>query len=113
MHLATIRVHDTEVLAFAYPHLDERSGAVLVRLVSLAVERGTRHVVLDLGPDTTVDFMGAQAIRTAAEQLASGGRLTVAGLNGRARAMLRSLRVTEQIHMVQWWADATPYAQAA
>lgn len=114
MHLATVRVHDTEVLSLSCPRLDERTGAKLIELVTSSVRRGARKIVLDLGPSTIVDFAGARALRTAAGELGSERCLFVAGLSGRARAMLRSLRVSEHVRMVEWWTDAVdPVAQAA
>lgn len=104
MHLATVRIHDTEVLSLACPRIDARSGVALLALVSEAAKRGARKVVLDLGPSTVIDFAGARALETASAQL--GGGLVLAGLGGRARTLLRSVRVAEQLQMVEWWADA-------
>ena len=107
MHLATIRVQDTEVLSLACPRLDERRGAAVVDLVLASVKNGARQVVVELGPETVIDFAGARALRAAAAEVGTG-RFFVAGLSGRARAMLRAVRVSEQVRMVEWWTDATP-----
>ena len=106
MQLATIRINDTEVLSVRCPRIDAKSGPRLLRLVSSSVEGGARSVVLDLGPSTVVDFAGARALQAAGEKLGPAGRLYLAGLNGRARAMLRSLNVDRHVHMVEWWTDA-------
>ena len=114
MHLATIRVRDTHVLSLALARLDGRSGSALIDLVSAASESGARDVVIDLHPATVVDFAGARALRSASAQLPEGGRLFLAGLNGRARAVLRSHCAADRIRLIEWWTEAMePLADAA
>jgi hypothetical protein len=106
MQLATIRVNDTEILSLSCTRIDAPNGLALVELVAASVKRGARCVVLDFAPTTTVDFAGARAVRVASELVGDGGRLSLAGLNGRARALLRSLRVSEHVQLIEWWTDA-------
>lgn len=106
MQLATIRINDTHILSLRCPKVDASSGARLLGLVTSSVEGGARSVVLDLGPTTVVDFAGARALQAAGEKLGPAGRLYLAGLNGRARALLRSVNVDRHVRMVEWWTDA-------
>jgi anti-anti-sigma regulatory factor len=107
MQLATIRINDTEILSLKCPRLDARTGAALVELVRSSVEdRGARQVILDLGHGTVVDAAGARALEAASAKLGRAGDLVVVGLNGRARALLRSTGVAEHVRLVEWWADA-------
>jgi len=114
MQLAAIRINDTEILSLDYPRIDARSGLVLLELVAAAVGHGARDVVLDLGPRTTIDFSGARALEAATRFTAERGTLFLAGLNGRARALLRATRVDEHVQIVESWSDAIEgMAQAA
>lgn len=114
MHLATIRIHDTFVLSFSCRRLDEETGAEMLTIVKSCVSQGARTVVLDFGPFTSVDFGGARALEEAAEKVGSHRGLVAAGLNARARALLRSLRLVDRVRLVEWWADAvTPGVMAA
>ena len=114
MKLATIRVQDTEILSLACPRIDARAGLELVELVVDSVKRGARNVVLDLGPLTNIDFAGARALEVASRCVGDGGYLYLAGLNSRARMLLRSLRVAGDVRMIDWWTDALePVPRAA
>jgi hypothetical protein len=114
--LATIRIHQTEILSLACPRIDVQSGAQLVELVVGSVKRGARDVVLDFSPGTVIDFAGARAVQAASVSVGADGKLFLAGLNGRARTLLRAVRVAEHVHMVEWWTDAmesAPMSRAA
>lgn len=114
MHLATIKIHDTVVLSLQYARIDADVGAAIVELIGVSVQRGARRVVLDLGPHTVIDFAGARAIEAASDRLERGESLILVGLNGRARALLRSVRVLEKVRLVEWWTDAVePMTRAA
>lgn len=113
MHLATIRIHDTHVLSLACRRLDQEAGAHVVDLVKSSVAQGARTVVLDFGPFTAVDFGGARALELAAEKLGRHRGLVAAGLNARARALLRSLRLVDRVRLVEWWADAVEHGSIA
>lgn len=105
MQLATIRIQETEILSLACPRLDALAGFHLLELVTASLKRGARRIVLDLGPITVIDFAGARAIEAASRQVGTG-QLFLAGLNTRARALLRTVRVAEQVTFVDWWTDA-------
>lgn len=114
MLLATLRIRDTEILSFDCPRLDARRGAALLEIVVASIDRGASTVVLDFGPETTIDFAGARAIDTASARLGGGGALVVSGLGGRATAFLRSVRIAEHVRLVEWWTDAVePTSRAA
>ncbi|MDB4941436.1 MAG: hypothetical protein JWP97_970 [Labilithrix sp.] len=105
MQLATIRIQDTEILSLSCPRLDALAGFKLLELVAASKKRGANTVVLDLGPNTVIDFAGARAVEAASRHVGDG-RLFLAGLNSRARALLRAVRVTEHVQLVEWWTDA-------
>lgn len=105
MQFATIRIGDTEILALSCPRLAAQSGAKLLALVMASVKRGARNVVLDFGPDTVVDFDGAEALEAASKRVATGS-LYVAGLSGSARKHLRLAQVAQHLGMVDVWTDA-------
>ena len=115
MQLATIRIQDTEVLSLSCPRLDALAGFQLLELVTASMKRGARVVVLDFGPSTVLDFAGARAIEAASRQVGEGN-LYIAGLNTRARSLLRAVRVSPQVQLVDWWTDAmeaAPVSRAA
>lgn len=105
MKLATIRIHDTFVVSLACHRLDAAAGDALITIVEDCILEGARHLVLDFGPYTVIETSGARALTLAREALGDDGALHVAGLNARARAMLRSLRVTDRVELIEWWSD--------
>jgi anti-anti-sigma regulatory factor len=114
MQLATIRIHDREILSLDCPRIDAKSASELVELVAASLKRGARIIVLDLGPTTIIDSAGARAIETASRLVGRDGRLCLAGLSCRARSLLRAVRVSERVDLVEWWTDAVdPMAAAA
>lgn len=106
MQLATIRISDTEILSLSCPRIDAHNGLVLLELVAASVKHGARSVVLDLGPRTIIDFSGARAVEAASRFTGEKGTLFLAGLNSRARALLRATRVVEHVKLIEWWSDA-------
>lgn len=106
MQLATLRIHETEILSLVCPRIDGRSGAALVEMVASCVGRSARDVVLDFGHGTVVDFAGVCALDEACTKLDPRGNLYVTGLSGRARALVRSLDVGRHVRMVERWTDA-------
>ena len=116
MQLATIRIQETEVLSLSCPRLDALAGFQLLELVTASMKRGARVVVLDFGPTTVIDFAGARAIEAASRQVGDGN-LFLSGLNNRARALLRAVRVAPQVTLIEWWTDAmerpAPMSRAA
>ncbi len=114
MHLATIRVRDTEILSLSCRRLDAEKGSAILELVTAAAHRGCTSVVLDFGPVTVIDFAGARALEAASAVLRGRGRLFLSGLSGRARATLRALRAEEHVQMIEWWTEAVaPEVRAA
>jgi anti-anti-sigma regulatory factor len=106
MHVATIRFHETVVISLLGARIDAEAGGRVLSLVETCMADGAKNVVLDLGPRTVIDFAGAAALGRASATLGGHGRLRLAGLSSRARARLRSLRLTEDIVLVEWWAHA-------
>jgi anti-anti-sigma regulatory factor len=114
MLLATVRIRDTEILSLACARLDANSGGALLGFVNASIERGTRRLVLDLGPATFVDLEGARALAKARARLGADGHLAVAGLSARARAVLSAAGLAGSLQIVEWWTDAvSPVARAA
>ena len=114
MELAAIRVRNTIILSFDGDRLLLTGGGsqLLARITSCMGE-GASDVVIDFAINTSIDFAGARAIARASV-IVGPGRLHLAGLDSRARSLLRAVRVAERVHIVEWWTDAVEdVAQAA
>ena len=111
MELAAIRVRNTIILSFDGDRLDNAVGSQLLARITSCM--GASDVVIDFAINTSIDFAGARAIARASV-IVGPGRLHLAGLDSRARSLLRAVRVAERVHIVEWWTDAVEdVAQAA
>ncbi len=95
--------------SFGNRRVDARFGHALLDQVDRWIAEGATAVVLELGPDAVVDYAGARALGAASAKLGEG-RLRVAGLGARGRTMLRSLRLSDDIALFEWWTDAVAEA---
>ena len=113
MELAAIRVRNTIILSFDGDRLDNAVGSQLLARITSCMGEGASDVVIDFAINTSIDFAGARAIARASV-IVGPGRLHLAGLDSRARSLLRAVRVAERVHIVEWWTDAVEdVAQAA
>ncbi|HEY8072608.1 MAG TPA: STAS domain-containing protein [Labilithrix sp.] len=90
--------------------VDARFGDALLASVDKWIAEGATAIVLELGPQAVIDFAGARALGMASKRLGRG-RLRVTGLGARSRTLLRSLGLSEDIALFEWWTEAV--AQAA
>lgn len=120
MQTATIRIKDTLVLALHIRRLDARNGGRLLQLIADHIQHGVRKMVLDFAPETVFDFAGIESLARACVMIGGGKYLKLTGLGARARVTARTLGLSKDIEMLEWWADAvedqvtaSPQAEAA
>lgn len=104
--LATIHVRDVFIMSLDCKRLDTDAVPFVLAFVEECIEAGARTLVLEFGPRTAVDFIGARFLKTLSEHFGGPERLRVCGMSPRARAFLRSTRVLEHVGLYESWSEA-------